>query len=126
MAHPPHIPDDMSRRFVLAMKTHGSKHEAIAKVIGISVDTLEKHYGPELDAGKDEVLAKVVDSLIQKALGTGKESVAAAKFLLQAKAGWQERVQVENTGEQGVTIKLVSYADKDAGRDTEKPPAPDA
>ena len=75
----------------------GIKQESIAGVLEISIDTLQKYYATEIALGADKVTAQVANSLVKKALSDRPDSVNAAKFYLQAKAGWAEKTQVEVT-----------------------------
>ena len=48
---PPHAPTAASRRRVAVAAGGGMHHEDIATALGISDDTLRKHYAAELSAG---------------------------------------------------------------------------
>lgn len=68
--NPPHQPTDATR---LAVKTHiavGTPQETIARLIGISADTLTKYYQDEIDLGLAEANAAVGGTLLQLATGT--------------------------------------------------------
>ena len=96
---PAHVPTDERRRMVEALVAFGIKQESIAEIIGIGVDTLRTHYGAEISVGADKLTAQVANSLVKKALSDRPDAVNAAKFYLQAKAGWTEKV------ESSVTVK---------------------
>lgn len=105
--HPKHVPTDATRRRVIAWSGGGIEQAMIAlslpnptrknpKKLGISVDTLFKHYGSELAIGK-----AMMDGLAVSALGTamqqgGKEAVAAAKWWTQSRMGWTEKIIVDD------------------------------
>jgi DNA-binding XRE family transcriptional regulator len=87
---PPHEPSEASRRQVRALAAYGIPQDEIARVIGVSKPTLEKHYRPELDRAETEANAKVAESLFRKATGDGARAVTAAIFWLKTRARWKE------------------------------------
>ena len=86
----PHEPTEASRRQVRALAAYGIPQDEIARVLGISKPTLEKHYRPELDRAETEANAKVAESLFRKATGDGAQAVTAAIFWLKTRARWKE------------------------------------
>lgn len=108
---PPHKPSDKERQQVQLLVAAGLTHDFIARIIGVSDETLRKHYRDELDLGQAKVVAQVVNSLLKKALGDGKDSVAAAKFYLERAAGWEARMAHKHEGDVGVTIQIVRQGD---------------
>jgi len=88
VARPEHEPTAEQRLLVEALSAYGVTHDLIAGMIGISDETLRKHYRRELDYGLANLTAKVANSLVQKALSQRADAVNAAKFFLQARAGW--------------------------------------
>lgn len=95
----PHEPTEKTRQQVEAMAAFGLKHDHIARIVGISDETLRKYYRNELDLGLSKVTAQVANSLYKRALSDRSEAVAAAKFFLQSQAGWKERAETEHSGE---------------------------
>jgi len=93
----PHEPTAERRRMVETLIAFGIKQESIAGILEISADTLQKYYATEIALGADKVTAQVANSLVKKALSDRPDAVNAAKFYLQAKAGWAEKTQVEVT-----------------------------
>lgn len=87
---PPHDPTRVTRNSVLAMAGYGIPHVEIARVIGVDVITMRKHYGEELDKGNTIATAAVSQNLYRIARGTGREAVSAAMFWLRCRAGWSE------------------------------------
>ena len=87
---PPHEPSEASRRQVRALAAYGIPQDEIARVMGITKPTLEKHYRPELDRAETEANAKVAESLFRKATGDGAQAVTAAIFWLKTRARWTE------------------------------------
>ncbi len=72
------------------MAAYGIPQDEIARVVGITKPTLEKHYRPELDRAETEANAKVAESLFRKATGDGSQAVTAAIFWLKTRARWKE------------------------------------
>lgn len=85
-----HQPDERSRRTVESMTGFGIPAEDIARVIGISRDTLDRKYRLELDTGTVKANTQVAQHLFKIATGTGPGATAAAIFWLKARAGWSE------------------------------------
>ncbi len=72
------------------MAAYGIPQDEIARVVGITKPTLEKHYRTELDRAEMETNAKVAESLFRKATGDGAQAVTAAIFWLKTRARWKE------------------------------------
>ena len=85
-----HQPDPVTRRQVEAMAACGVPEADIGKVIGIDPKTLRKHYRVELDTGGIRASTRIAQSLYNKALGDGAQSVTAAIFWLKTRAHWKE------------------------------------
>lgn len=99
-----HTATEETKAKVGSLVVAGLNQPDIARVLGISEDTLQKHYREVLDTAAHEVLAKVASTLVQKALGG---CVASAIFFLKTrgkKQGWSERLEL--TGDEGGAIKL--------------------
>lgn len=92
-----HKPTERTRGQVEALSGFGIKHDDIAALLGISDITLRKHYAAELAHGGAKMVAKVANSLLQKAVSDRPDAVNAAKFYLQARAGWSEKQEVKVT-----------------------------
>jgi hypothetical protein len=73
-------PTQLHRRKVEQYTACGMSHDGIAKALGISDETLRKHFAEELSSGKAKRRAEVVDILFAAAR---KGNVAAAKTLEQ-------------------------------------------
>lgn len=76
---PPHKPTPTTRRKVTNAAAGGMAHEEIAIALGISRNTLEKHYEKELSTGALNRRAEVLDAMARTAL---KGNVAAQKAFL--------------------------------------------
>jgi len=122
---PPFQPTDEERQRVEFLVAIGTPRDMICKLITrtdrkgivhpIAKETLDKHFGPELDTGLAKANARVARSLFQQAVGAPAEydsdgnllraemvpAVAPAIFWMKARAGWSEKVRVENTGRDG-------------------------
>ena len=88
---------------VEVMAACGINHDAIADAIGVSDETLRKYYPNELRFGADRVTARISNALVDKALSDRPDSVNAAKFYLQARAGWAEKQEQKHSGSIGVS-----------------------
>jgi hypothetical protein len=83
-------PSEKDRWAVETMAGHGIPQRDIARVIGISVNTLQRWYQVELDTGPARANSMVAQSLFDKALSTSPGAVTACIFWLKCRAGWVE------------------------------------
>lgn len=92
--NPPHNPTEEQRKTVEAMCGYGIPEVDIARVLDIDPKTLRKHYRRELDTAFVHANARVAQSLFNQA--TAGNNVAAAIFWLKVRAGWRDKITVEN------------------------------
>lgn len=92
--NPAHSPTEEQRKTVEAMCGYGIPEVDIARVLDIDPKTLRKHYRRELDTAFVHANARVAQSLFNQA--TTGNNVAAAIFWLKVRAGWRDRITVEN------------------------------
>jgi hypothetical protein len=85
----PHVPNDKTRAEVGALVSFGNTQEQIAEHLGISVDTLTRHYRDELDNSVVRANAKVAAKLFRKA--TDGDDLSAMIFWLKTRAKWREK-----------------------------------
>ena len=79
---PPHVPTDDTRATVKRMASFGNKHEEIALILGISEDTLTRHYAVELKTGGLELNNKIADKMATRALSDDHKGRAASRRIL--------------------------------------------
>ena len=108
MGRKAHNPEPGQRKQVEAMAGYGVPEAEIACVLEIDPKTLRRHYRKELDKGHIKANSRVAESLYQKALGDGSQSVTAAIFWLKTRAGWKEMNLHEVTHKPPVEIRLVA------------------
>lgn len=113
-----HKPTDLTRGQVEFAAAIGVTHENIARELGITTDTLVKHYGDELSLGRDRINTKIASALADKALSG---DTTAMIFWLKTRARWQETAKVELSGADGgpMTVKIVY---EDSGSPTSETP----
>ena len=103
-----HQPTDASRKQIEALASFGVPRGEIAKVAGICVATLAKHYGDTLDIAATKANSLVAQSLFNRAVkGDGAAATSAAIFWLKVRAGWREKAVHEVTGPNGGPIQMV-------------------
>lgn len=85
-SHAHKVTKEMQER-VSQLKSYGTKNKTIAKRLGISEDTLERHYRAELDDGGDAAVSKVADTLYEKA--TIDKDMTAIIFYLKTRGRWR-------------------------------------
>ena len=119
-------PTEGDRRTVEAMAAYGIPQTEIARVIGkdgIDPKTLRKHFDREIDIAEPRMIAKVAESLFNRATGKAtivhvnpdgsKEvvqagvqgDVGACCFILKCRAGWKEKNELALTGADGGPIR---------------------
>ena len=94
---PPYQRDERVARQVEAMAGYGIPLAQVAKVIGVSENTLRKYYPNEIELGATKANAKVIESLFRKATGDGQGAVTAAIFWIKTRCGWKETTVNEHS-----------------------------
>ena len=90
-----HEPTSETRTKVSALAGVGTPQDQIALIIGISKNTLIKHYRKELNTAMVMANAQVAQSLYQQAKSG---NTAAAIFWLKCRAGWVDKQAIEHSG----------------------------
>ena len=103
MARKAHAPTDESRKQVETMAGLLLPHDDIAAILGISDETLRKHYRAALGVGRAKGNLTITDRLHKKAKDG---NIAALIFLAKVRMGWSEKIKVENTGADGEPLKV--------------------
>jgi predicted transcriptional regulator len=102
-----HIPDDKSRGYVKGLAAVGTRYVDIAHKLGITDDTLRKHYKKELEDGRIDANASIANTLFNQAK---KGNMTAAIFWLKTRAGWKETNVTELTGGEGAEVKGINIS----------------
>ena len=107
-------PTGEQRENVEAMVGFGLTYKEIAVLIhnpqtgiGISTNTLERHFRKELDCGRAKVKAKVIGSLVKKACSDSHPQAAVCSmFFLKCQHGWRQEDKIihEVEGNTGVLV----------------------
>lgn len=105
---PPYQRDERTARQVEAMAGFGIPLANVAKVVGVSENTMRKYYPDEIALGATKANAKVIESLFRKATGERQGAVAAAIFWVKARCGWRE------TNVQEVSHTIMTKEQRDA------------
>lgn len=106
MGRKPHEPTDKDRKQVSLMAGIGLTHGQIAKIIGISDETLRKYYDKELEVSAAMMNAQVAQNLYSIATSKGAGAVASAIFWMKTRGGWREVERKEITGKDGAPIAI--------------------
>jgi hypothetical protein len=102
IGNPPFEATDEQRSEVISLVAAGAQHWIVARAIGISEDTLKRHFTVELDHGKQLVDAKVGGAIARKALDGDSDM---QKFYAARRAGWKSTTAVEQSGPDGRPIQ---------------------
>lgn len=90
---PAHQPTEATRQIVSLHATVGTKQDVIAEILGISVDSLQRHYRAEIDTSREKANASVGGALFKKAMGG---DTTAMIFWLKTRARWRETLDISN------------------------------
>lgn len=104
-----HVPTAKSRQGVMYGAGLGLSQEAIAKVMGISLDTLRSHYPDELASARHVMVNDIQTNLYNIARDPKhKGTVQAGIFLLSKLGGeeYKEKKAVELTGPDGKPLQI--------------------
>ena len=99
MARPAHQPSEKTRKLAEEASGLGLPHDQIAALIGISDETLRKHYEIELALGKARASAQVAKTLFNKAVQQG--DTTAMIWWTKAQMRWAETQRHESSGPGG-------------------------
>jgi hypothetical protein len=107
----PFEPTVEQRSNVKTLASIGMRQEEIVLVVinpqtGRPIDekTLREHFRQELAQGPVIANAQVGQALLQKAIGDGHQSVAAAIWWTKCRMGWADRVSIELESKSGVLV----------------------
>ena len=100
---PQHLKTATTESEVYKLSIVGTRYEDIALVLGISNDTLTKHYKEVLEKGRIEANAAVAGTLYEKAKQGDTPSMI---FWLKTRGQWSEKNTTELTGEGGMPINI--------------------
>lgn len=101
-----HEPTDKTKELATSLSGYGVPQPDIARLIGVSLNTLLAHYREELDLGMAQANAKVGESLYRQAVSG---NTTAAIFWLKARCGWREKQEVEVTGKDGGALEVKHF-----------------
>ncbi len=98
------------RTYAKTFPVHGEHY--IARLIGVSRDTLRRHFAEDLELGRAEMLASIGGQMINRALdadaATAKGDLDAQKFILARLGGWTTKVEM--TGKDGRPMETVDLS----------------
>lgn len=100
---PTFIPSAAQRQMVLVWRGTGIAPADIARQVGVSLATLNKHFHEEMAHGMTTIISKMSAKVVTKALGG---DGAMLKFYLANFGGdlWKEKKQLELTGKDGAPL----------------------
>ena len=89
MAQKAYEPTEKDRQFVVSCAGLGITQARIAKLLGISVPTLDKYFREEMDTAADKADTEVFNTLFRMA--TSGKDPAATIFWMKVRRQWRER-----------------------------------
>lgn len=113
IGNPPHVPTQENRDKVrtLAKTFPAHARRYIARLIGVSVATLDRHYGDDMEFGRAEMLAAVGAQVVNRALNAGHETARGDQhdqhFILARLGGWSTKLEV--TGKDGGPVQVKDF-----------------
>lgn len=90
-----HIPSQVQRMRVRDLVSAGIPKRDIARIIGISENTLNKHYRRELESSEQEMIEAVSKVAVQKALDGNEKMLAYVLSRKGNKYGWVDKQVIE-------------------------------
>jgi len=91
--------EEKAAKLVELGKAIGYTHEQIARLIGVSEDTLSRHYAEELEHGAERINAAIAANLARIASsGQDRTAVTAAIFWAKARMGWRDTAVAVDVG----------------------------
>lgn len=97
-------------RRVEALAGFGLSAEDIARIFGLTPDTVEDLFARELEGGQIKANARVAESLYRMALGDGRGAVTAAIFWLKTRARWKEEPRSGDQSGEPVIVTIQRFA----------------
>jgi hypothetical protein len=113
MGQPPFEPTqeqrDRVRTLAKAFPAHARHY--IARLLSISVATLDRHFHDDMELGRAEMLASVAAQVVNRAMNaaheTAKGDLDAQKFILARLGGWSTKLEV--TGKDGGPVQFKDF-----------------
>ena len=99
-----HKPTEQSKKIVSDLNLAGFSHEKIANYMGITDETLRKHYSEQLTKPLMDATAILVESLYQDAMNGDKD---ARKFFLTHRGGLYPAKAPDEDKNKGLTDSLL-------------------
>lgn len=110
---PPFLATPEQRKIVETHAAVGTQHEIIAEFLGISSDTLTRHFDPELRLGLAKINARIGANVAKKALeGSAKHEF----FWLKTRGNYRTTENREHSGPGGAPIQLQITPNYDLSR----------
>lgn len=103
VGRPQFEPTDEQRKMVKTLAGVGVPQEQIAAIIGITDDTLRKHFEVETQVGKAMAHSNMAQAIYQKAI---KGSERMMIFFAKTQMKWKETDALEVTGKDGGPLKI--------------------
>lgn len=101
---PPHVVTPENQAFIRE-KAQTHTQEQIAIALGISADTIQRHYATEFAEGRMDAVDKVASGVLKRAM---EGSIPDSFFFLKCRGGWSQRVEL--TGKDGGPIQTVDLS----------------
>lgn len=98
VGRPEHRPTARGRAQVQAFAGYGLPQRQIALLLGLSINTLRKHYADDLEVGEAQATGKIAQTLYNKAVAGEAWAVC---FWMKARAGWSEKVPDQKVRHEG-------------------------
>lgn len=127
IGNPPFVPTDRQREevrnYARVFPVHGEHF--IARLIGVSLNTLRKYFADDILLGRAQMLAGIGAQMINRAFDAdrkdaegnvmAKGDIDAQKFILARLGGWTTKVQIGEGAEKpfGGSVDLSNLSDED-------------
>lgn len=112
IGNPPFVATKEQREIVIMGSACGRTHAMIAELLGISDDTLTRHFRKELDEGLEVVNARLGNKLYEGAL-SGDAKKLEMWFDRRGGPNWRKKTGVEHSGPNGAPIEYHDLSDEE-------------
>lgn len=89
------------------MAGFGIPQDRVASILGMSVDSIQKHMGAEWERGKHKADAMVVANLFKIATGSTPQAATAAIFWVKVRMKWHEIQRVIHGFDPSIVVDFV-------------------
>ena len=100
----PHVKTPNTAETVRLMIANGLSQEVVAKAMGISVDSLDRHYREEMDSAYAQTYGEIAANIVRQAKKDDFKAMDPAKYWMNTRGKWVPANNVQVTGKDGAPL----------------------